>query len=40
MRQAEVKGMSFGMRTAWTSWITVDSAKTDAAAKLDAGSPL
>ena len=40
MRQADDSGTSFGMRTAWTSLTTVISEKTDAAAKLDAGSPL
>ena len=40
MRQADVSGTSFGILTAWTSWTTVDSAKTDAAAKLYAGCPL
>jgi hypothetical protein len=40
MRQAEVSGTSLGMRTAWTSLTTVISEKTDAAAKLEAGSPL
>src|SRR5450755_4250569 len=40
MRQAEDSGTSLGMRTAWTSLTTVISLKTEAAAKLDAGSPL
>src|ERR1700693_1787290 len=40
MRQAEERGTSLGMRTAWTSLTTVISLKTEAAAKLDAGSPL
>ena len=39
MRQAEVKGTSLEMGTAWTSWMMVYSAKTEAAAKFDAGSP-
>ena len=40
MRQADVSGMSFGMRTACTSLTIVTSEKTDAAAKFEAGSPL
>ena len=40
MRHAEVKGTSLEMATAWTSWMMVYSANTDAAAKFDAGSPL
>ena len=36
----EVKGTSLEMGTAWTSWMMVYSAKTDAAAKFEAGSPL
>ena len=39
MRQAEVKGTSLEMGTAWTSWMIVYSANTEAAAKFDAGSP-
>jgi hypothetical protein len=34
MRHAEVSGTSLGIRTAWTSVTTVDSVKTEAAAKL------
>ena len=34
MRQAEVRGTSLGMRTAWTSRTTVVSVNTEAAAKL------
>ena len=40
IRHAEVKGTSLEMGTAWTSWMMVYSANTDAAAKFDAGSPL
>ena len=40
MRQAEVSGTSEGMRTAWTSFTTVTSVKTEAAAKLWVGRPL
>src|ERR1700734_1364052 len=40
MRQADMRGTSFGMRTACTSLTMVTSEKTDAAAKFDAGSPL
>ena len=40
MRQAEDSGTSLGMRTACTSLTTVSSEKTEAAAKLEAGSPL
>jgi len=40
MRQAEVRGTSAGMRTACTSWTTVTSVKTEAAAKLWVGVPL
>ena len=40
MRQAEESGISLGILTACTSLTTVDSAKTEAAAKLEAGSPL
>src|SRR3974390_262755 len=40
IRQADVSGMSFGMRTACTSLTIVVSEKTEAAAKLEAGSPL
>ena len=40
MRHAEVKGMESGIFTTWTSATMVDSAKTDTAAKFDAGSPL
>ena len=40
MRQADEKGMSFGMRTACTSLTIVTSEKTEAAAKFEAGSPL
>src|ERR1019366_4377504 len=40
MRQAEVMGTSLEILTAWTSWTMVDSANTDVAAKLEAGSPL
>ena len=40
MRQAEDSGTSLGMRTAWTSLTIVNSVKTEAAAKFDAGSPL
>jgi hypothetical protein len=39
MSEAEVKGTSFEIRTAWTSEMIVYSAKTEAAAKFDAGSP-
>ncbi len=40
MRHAEVSGTSFEIRTAWTSSTTVESANTEVAAKLEAGSPL
>ena len=40
IRQAEDSGISLGMRTACTSLTTVSSEKTEAAAKLEAGSPL
>src|ERR1700733_6791491 len=40
MRHADVSGTSLGMRTACTSLTIVTSENTDAAAKLDAGSPL
>ena len=39
IREAEVKGTSFEIRTAWTSETMVYSAKTEAAAKFEAGSP-
>src|SRR6185437_1396029 len=39
MRQADVSGTSFGIRTAWTSETTVSSEKTEVAAKLYAGCP-
>ena len=40
IRQADVSGTSFEILTAWTSLTMVDSANTEAAAKLEAGSPL
>ena len=40
IRQADVIGTSFEILTAWTSLTMVDSANTDVAAKLEAGSPL
>ena len=40
IRHAEVMGTSLEILTAWTSLTMVDSAKTDVAAKFDAGSPL
>ena len=39
MSEAEVKGTSLEIRTAWTSATIVYSAKTEAAAKFEAGSP-
>src|SRR5579862_9302916 len=39
IRHAEVKGTSWAMGTAWTSETIVYSAKTEAAAKFEAGSP-
>ena len=39
MSEAEVKGTSVEIFTAWTSEMMVYSAKTEAAAKLEAGSP-
>ena len=40
IKQAEVNGMSFGIRIAWTSETMVDSTNTLTAAKFDAASPL
>jgi acyl-CoA reductase-like NAD-dependent aldehyde dehydrogenase len=39
MRHAEVKGISSGIFTAWTSATVVSSAKLEVAAKFEAGSP-